>query len=322
MASQVNTIYFPATEYQWQKNSERNLISKIKNIPSAKKVSKARLKMQNNKPVLPVLKWAGGKRQLMTSIVSLLPENISSCKYIEPFIGGGAVLFHLQPKKAIINDFNAELINVYSVIKNNLPGLIKDLKKHKNNADYFYKIRGMDRKSNFSDLPDIEKASRIIYLNKTCFNGLYRVNSAGEFNAPFGRYKNPTIVNEAALRAVNEYLNNNNVLLLQKDFEDVLKKADKNCFVYLDPPYHPISAGSNFTGYIQGGWDTDDQVRLKKACDELNKKGARFLLSNSSTDFIKDLYKDYSITVVKANRAINSDGGKRGRVDEVLVKNY
>jgi DNA adenine methylase len=154
--------------------------------------------------VTPFLKWVGGKRQIMSLITDNLPARIASYAYIEPFIGGEAVLFNLQPKKATINDYNAELINMYQVIKNDLASLIRDLKKHKNNPEYFYTIRELDRKEDFAQLGMVQRASRIIYLNKTCFNGLYRVNSAGEFNAPFGRYKNPNILNEPTLKAVNK----------------------------------------------------------------------------------------------------------------------
>lgn len=277
---------------------------------------------KNNKLVAPFLKWVGGKRQLMPSIVDYLPENIKDYKYIEPFIGGGAVFFNLQPKNAVINDYNEELINVYQVIKDNLDDLIIDLKKHKNEAEYFYSIRSLDRNGEFKKLSAVKRASRLIFLNKTCFNGLYRVNNAGEFNSPFGRYKNPNIVNEPTLKAVNKFLNNNNVEINSGDYSEILKQTDKKCFVYLNPPYHPISESSNFTGYVQGGWNMYDQIDLKTACDELHKKGVKFLLSNSSADFIKDLYKDYKITIVKANRAINSNGADRGEVDEVLIRNY
>ncbi len=277
---------------------------------------------KNNKLVAPFLKWVGGKRQLMPSIVEHLPENIKNLNYSEPFIGGGAVLFHLQPKNAIINDFNEELVNVYNIIKNNLSELIADLKKHHNNADYFYEIRGLDRTAQFNDLTPVQRASRIIFLNKTCFNGLYRVNNAGEFNAPFGRYKNPNIVNEPTLKAVNKYLNSNNIIIRSGDYATVLEELDNRSFVYLDPPYHPISENSNFTGYVQGGWNIFDQARLRDACNELNERGIKFLLSNSSSPQIKDLYENYNITTVKANRAINSNGADRGEVDEVLIRNY
>jgi DNA adenine methylase len=277
--------------------------------------------MARNRLVAPFMKWVGGKRQIISSIIELLPKNIGQYNYVEPFIGGGAVLFNLQPKKVIINDLNSELINVYTVIKNNLDTLIVDLKKHKNEADYFYQIRSLDRNKNYAKLSDIEKASRIIYLNKTCYNGLYRVNNAGEFNAPFGRYANPNIVNEATLKAVHKYLNSIDIQIMNTDYENVLQNLDKNVFVYLDPPYHPVSETS-FTGYIQAGWNIYDQIRLRDACNELHEKGIKFLLSNSATGFILDLYKDYNIEIIKANRFINSNSSKRGEVDEVLIRNY
>ena len=275
-----------------------------------------------NKLVSPFLKWVGGKRQLIPAIMEHLPKNINNLNYYEPFIGGGALFFHLQPQNAFINDFNEELINVYNVIKNNLPELISDLKKHKNEADYFYEIRSLDRSEKFQDLSQVERASRVIFLNKTCFNGLYRVNNAGEFNAPFGRYKNPNIVNEPKLKAVNKFLNNSNVRISSGDYSEILESADENSFVYFDPPYHPISESSNFTGYVQGGWNIYDQIRLRELCDELHDRGVKFLLSNSSAQFIRDQYENYAVTTVKATRAINSNGADRGEIDEVLIKNY
>jgi DNA adenine methylase len=273
-----------------------------------------------NKLIAPFLKWVGGKRQIMPAIVDLLPKRITT--YCEPFVGGGAVLFNLQPQRAIINDYNAELINVYRVIKDDLTELIFDLKNHKNEPDYFYQLRSIDRTEEFATLTDVQRASRIIYLNKTCFNGLYRVNNSGEFNSPFGKYKNPNIVNEPTLKAVSNYLNSNDIQLLTGDYEAVLRQADANSFIYLDPPYHPISQSSNFTGYVQGGWGEIDQIRLRDACNDLNERGIKFLLSNSATDFIKELYEDYTISIVKANRSINSDGEKRGEIEEVLIRNY
>ena len=277
--------------------------------------------MKKNLLVAPVLKWAGGKRQLLRDIIKHIPEKYST--YYEPFLGGGAVLFELQPKRAVVNDINEELINVYLMIRDHVEELIEDLKKHKNEAEYFYKIRELDRdKEKYNKLSNIEKASRIIYLNKTCYNGLFRVNSQGQFNVPFGKYKNPNIVNETTLRAVNNYFNKAKITFKCGDFEDAVKGARKNSFVYFDPPYDPVSDTSSFTGYDIGGFDKEEQIRLKELCDKLNKRGVKFLLSNSATDFILDLYKDYNITIVQANRAINSKGNKRGKVDEVLVKNY
>ncbi|MFR7995028.1 MAG: DNA adenine methylase [Clostridium sp.] len=279
--------------------------------------------MKKNKIILaaPVLKWVGGKRQLMSEIEKVLPKTYTT--YYEPFIGGGAVLFELQPNKAVINDVNGELINLYNVIKDDVELLIEDLKKHENTPEYFYSIRELDRKKDkYENLSNVEKASRIVYLNKTCFNGLFRVNKAGEFNSPFGKYKNPNIVDEVTLKAVSKYFNKADIKILNGDFEASLKGIRKGAFVYLDPPYDPVSNSANFTGYDKGGFNRDEQIRLKKLCDKLDKKGVKFLLSNSATDFIKDLYKDYNIKIVKAKRAINSNGNARGEVDEVLVRNY
>ena len=257
----------------------------------------------------------------MSEIEKVLPKTYTT--YYEPFIGGGAVLFELQPKKAVINDVNGELINLYNVIKDDVELLIEDLKKHENTPEYFYSIRELDRKKDkYENLSNVEKASRIVYLNKTCFNGLFRVNKAGEFNSPFGKYKNPNIVDEVTLRAVSKYFNKADIKILNGDFEASLKGIRKGAFVYLDPPYDPVSNSANFTGYDKGGFNRDEQIRLKKLCDKLDKKGVKFLLSNSATDFIKDLYKDYNIKIVKAKRAINSNGNARGEVDEVLVRNY
>ncbi len=235
--------------------------------------------MKKNPLVSPVVKWVGGKRQLLQDILKHIPDKYST--YYEPFVGGGAVLFHLQPRKMVINDINEELMNVYNVICNNVEELIEDLKKHKNEADYFYKIRELDRdREKYAQLNNIERASRIIYLNKTCYNGLFRVNRQGEFNTPFGRYKNPNIVDDATLRAVNNYFNKAKVTLKCGDFEEAVKGIRKGSFVYFDPPYDPVSDSANFTGYDKGGFDKDEQIRLKKLCDKLNNRGVKFLLSN------------------------------------------
>lgn len=246
---------------------------------------------RTNKLVAPFVKWVGGKRQLLTEIEKYLPSKFAT--YYEPFIGGGALLFHLQPKNAIINDSNAELINLYTVIKENPLALIEDLRKHKNEADYFYEIRSLDRnRDKFSTLTNVERASRIIFLNKTCYNGLFRVNSAGEFNTPFGRYKNPNIVNEITIKAVSLYLNKANISIMNEDFERALQNVSKGDFVYLDPPYDPLSNSSSFTGYTQGGFDRGEQERLKDVCDLLHAKKAKFLLSNSYTNLILNLYQN------------------------------
>lgn len=277
--------------------------------------------VKKNKLVTPFVKWVGGKRQLMKEIEKYIPSHFS--RYYEPFVGGGAVLFHLQPKNAVINDRNAELINLYRVIKSHPDELIEDLKGHKNDEEYFYDTRLLDREKNtYSELTDIQRASRIIYLNKTCYNGLFRVNNAGEFNAPFGRYKNPAIVNANTIKAVSHYLSKNNVQILNTDYKKSLANIRKDAFVYFDPPYDPVSDSANFTGYTKNGFSKRDQVKLKELCDKLHAKGVKFLLSNSSTEFILDLYKDYNIIPVNAKRAINSNASGRGEVTEVLVRNY
>lgn len=278
--------------------------------------------MAKNKLVAPFLKWVGGKRQLIPEIKKILPKGVVSHPYYEPFIGGGALFFDLQPKCAIINDCNEELINVYKVIRDNPDELIEDLRKHKNTAEYFYEIRSMDRQPFFCNLSKIERASRIIYLNKTCYNGLYRVNNAGEFNSPFGKYKNPNIINEPVIKAVSKYLKSAKVQIFNADYQEILKDIPTNSFVYLDPPYHPISESSNFTGYVQGGWNEKDQLRLRDVCNILNSKGIKFLLSNSASEFIKEIYSNYTIHTVQASRAVNSDSSKRGQVNEFLIKNY
>lgn len=276
--------------------------------------------MKKNKLVMPVVKWVGGKRQIIDDIKKYIPKFDS---YYEPFLGGGAVLLELQPNKATVNDINSDLINMYTIIKTNVDGLIEDLRKHRNDEEYFYSIRELDRnKEKYYDLSPVEKASRIIYLNKTCYNGLFRVNRAGEFNTPFGNYKNPNIVNEITLRAVSNYLNKANITFLCTDFVRALDKASEGSFVYLDPPYDPVSDSANFTGYDKGGFSRDEQLRLKEVCDDLHKKGVKFLLSNSSTKFIKDLYINYKIEIIQAKRIINSKSDKRGEIDEVLVRNY
>jgi len=277
--------------------------------------------MKKNNLVAPVLKWVGGKRQLLNVLLPLLPNKFIT--YCEPFIGGGALFFNLQPKKAYVNDINDELIRVYNVIKNDVDALIAELQCFENDADYFYAVRDWDRdKDKYYALPAIRKAARILYLNKTCYNGLFRVNSAGEFNSPFGSYRNPNIVNAPTLRAVSSYLNTADIHLTSLDYEDVLNDLPKGSFVYLDPPYDPVSDTSSFTGYSKGGFSRDDQIRLRECCDRLHSRGLKFMLSNSATTFIKEQYSDYHITVVQAKRAVNSDAAKRGEVDEVVVRNY
>lgn len=277
--------------------------------------------------VAPIVKWVGGKRQLMPEIKKYIPEPNDISTYYEPFMGGGAVLFDLQPKKAVVNDINSELINLYKVVKEDVESLIEELGSYKNEESFYYKIRKLDRKLEiYEKLTDVQRAARIHYLNKTCYNGLYRVNQAGEFNTPFGKYKNPNIQNADTLRAVSKYFNKADIRFLSTDFEEAIKHCRREGFVYFDPPYDPVSDSANFTGYAKGGFDRKEQIRLKKLCDKLDDRGVRFLLSNAYTDFIIDLYsdrdRDYRIETIQAKRSINSNGDDRGEVDEVLVRNY
>jgi len=268
----------------------------------------------------PFLKWAGGKRQLLPEIRILIPSSINT--YYEPFIGAGAVLFDLQPQRAVLNDINPDLMNVYQVIKDNIESLISDLHKHRHDQEYFYQVRNLDRDPCCRSMSPVERASRIIFLNKTCFNGLFRVNSKGHFNVPFGHYKNPKILEEKLLRKVHQYLNTARITLLNTDFAKAVQEATQGDFVYFDPPYDPVSNTSSFTSYHLGGFDKNEQERLKLVMDELTARGCKVLLSNSGTDFIKKLYREYQIKTVSANRAINSVASKRGSIDEVLVMNY
>lgn len=277
--------------------------------------------MPKNKLVSPVLKWVGGKRQLLPSIKLMLPKRITS--YCEPFVGGGAVLFDLQPKRAIVNDINSDLILVYTVIRDNVEALIELLETYPNEEGFYYELRNIDREQEkYDKLSEIEKAARVIFLNKTCYNGLYRVNNAGEFNSPFGKYKNPNIVNAPVLRAVSAYFNSSEITFSTADFELVLEQVRRGTFVYLDPPYDPVSDTSSFTGYSKGGFSREQQIQLRECCDRLNARGVKFMLSNSATDFIREQYSNYHITIVQAKRAINSVASKRGDVDEVIITNY
>lgn len=246
-----------------------------------------------------------------------MPENYDT--YIEPFLGGGALFFSLMPQKAIVSDINQELINAYIVIRDKVYDLIESLKKHKNDMEYFYEIRRLDAKK----LSDVERASRFIYLNKTCYNGLYRENSKGEFNVPFGRYKNPKILDEENLIAISEYLNSADITILNKDYKEVCSMTKKGDFVYLDPPYYPVSKTSSFTKYSKYDFTEKDQIELSQVFKELDRKGCYIMLSNSNTDFIKNLYKDFEIIELHANRFINCKPDRRVKSNiEVLIKNY
>lgn len=271
----------------------------------------------------PFVKWVGGKRQIIEKIKEHAPKEFNT--YFEPFVGGGAVLFELVPEKAVINDYNSELINVYNLLASKkLNYLYKQLKIHENNnsEEYYYAIRGMDRdKEIFDKLKDYERAARTIYLNKACFNGLYRVNSKNQFNVPFNKRKKVNTFEKDNLEAIHEYLTINNITILNGDFEDSVEKAEKGDFVYFDPPYDNLKDDS-FTSYTDKGFGKDEQVRLFNCYKRLDEKGVKVMLSNHNTPFINELYKDYTITVISAKRNINSVGSKRGAVEETIITNY
>ena len=266
----------------------------------------------------PIVKWVGGKRQLMFELLKNMPETYN--RYYEPFIGGGALFFELQPQNGYISDMNEELINLYFVVRDDVYNLIDDLNKHEISKDYFLKIRNIDRTEKYNKLSDIQKASRFIYLNRTCFNGMYRVNSQGQFNVPFGNYKNPRIVDAENLINCSKLLKNTEICCA--DFSEILNKVQKGDFVYFDPPYVPLNETSSFTSYTKDGFDLDMQFKLRDVCDELDSMGVMFMLSNSDTKLVNELYSNYEIKKVFASRAINANGNGRGKITEVLVRNY
>jgi len=273
----------------------------------------------------PFVKWAGGKRQLVEELLRSRPKQYK--RYIEPFIGGGALFFALKPKNAYISDINEELINIYRVVKEDVGALIAELRKHERNyregdpQEYFYTIRTIDRESGYAQRGGVEKAARLIFLNKTCFNGLFRMNSRKQFNTPFGFYANPAIVDERNLLACSKALTTTEIAAA--GFDHILDVAKKGNFVYFDPPYVPLTATANFTSYTGEGFDLEMQTRLRDVCVELDRKGVKWMLSNSHTEFVLDLYKDkFHIRTVEASRAINCKADGRGKVAEVIVTNY
>jgi DNA adenine methylase len=268
----------------------------------------------------PVVKWAGGKSKVLNQLSKYIPAEFNN--YHEPFMGSGALFFYLYKKiasnscKAYLSDSIDELINLYNVIKHDVEGLINISKKHIYDKEYYYNMRAQ----NPTKLSKLQRASRFLYLNKTCFNGLYRVNSKGQFNVSFGNYDNPVIVDEESLRSASEAFRLAEIFA--GDFELVLKNAQKKDFVYLDPPYVPLSITSNFTGYTSGCFGIKDHLRLKNVFEELRARGCYVMLSNSNTDLVKELYFGNNIKTIRAMRAINSDVAKRGSIKELLILSY
>ncbi|MFW6008038.1 MAG: DNA adenine methylase [archaeon] len=271
--------------------------------------------------VNPILKWAGGKRQLLEEILDVFPSDYDERVFHEPMIGGGAITFNINPKKGSINDINSKLINFYKIVKNYPQELIEENKSHKNNEEYYYNFRNKFNKSIMNDnMNKIRKASLFLYFNRTCYNGLWRENSEGLFNVPFGEYSNPNFVKKENIQKVSKILQN--LEIYNKDFEYILNVVEEDDLVYFDPPYLPISDTEDFTKYSKDGFTWEDHKRLKEICKKLDDKGVLFVLSNSYTKPIIELYNDFNINEVKAKRAINSDGENRGEVSEILVTNY
>ncbi|HGQ5323701.1 TPA: DNA adenine methylase [Streptococcus pneumoniae] len=267
-------------------------------------------------------KWTGGKRQLLPVIRELMPKTYN--RYFEPFVGGGALFFDLAPKDAVINDFNAELINCYQQIKDNPQELIEILKVHQeyNSKEYYLDLRSADRDERIDMMSEVQRAARILYMLRVNFNGLYRVNSKNQFNVPYGRYKNPKIVDEELISAISVYLNNNQLEIKVGDFEKAIVDVRTGDFVYFDPPYIPLSETSAFTSYTHEGFSFADQVRLRDAFKRLSDTGAYVMLSNSSSALVEELYKDFNIHYVEATRTNGAKSSSRGKISEIIVTNY
>ena len=274
--------------------------------------------------VKPIVKWAGGKRQLIDKLIELMPQTYN--EYFEPFIGGGALLFKLVPAKATINDVNSELLAIYRCLGNEkyYKLMLNDLNNHEknHNEDYYYEVRKQDRELDYKLTPIWKRASRTIYLNKSCFNGLYRVNSKGYFNVPSGRKIKVQIYDRNNIEKLHNYFMTNKVTILEGDFVDAVEHAKAGDFVYFDPPYDPFDEKDTFTSYTKFNFSKEDQIRLAKLYKELSNKGVYVMLSNHNTKLINELYQEFNINVVNAKRMINSDSNGRGNVEEVIITNY
>lgn len=262
--------------------------------------------------IKPFLKWAGGKTQMLPILERYIPEKFN--KYIEPFVGAGALFFHLKADYNIISDSNSELILTYKIIQKSPLLLIEKLREFENSEEIFYEVRAWD----IEKLDEITIAARLIFLNKTCFNGLYRVNRNGQFNTPYGRRKNPLISDAATIMNASEALQSTNIL--HQDFEQVLNRhAEKGDFVFLDPPYVPVSENADFKRYTKEFFSEEDQIRLKKQFDRLVEIGSYPLLTNSDAPFVLDLYKDYKIKIVDTRRSISSKASTRKGKDVIVI---
>ena len=262
--------------------------------------------------VKPVLKWAGGKRQLLPQLLQRMPEHYDT--YLEPFFGGGALFFHLQPERSVIADSNAELINLYQIVADDLPALVNALHLHKNEPDYFYALRACD----WTTMCRIQAASRTLYLNRTCFNGLYRVNQKGQFNVPFGKYANPNFCDEVGLARASSALQK--AIIVDSDYKQVLSQhAKAGDFIFLDPPYLPVSQYSDFKRYTKMPFTEQDHHELSEEVAKLQDKGCNVLLTNSNCELVFELYKHFKIDVVDSKRNINSKADKRVGKDVIVT---
>ncbi|AQW22308.1 DNA methyltransferase [Lentilactobacillus curieae] len=281
------------------------------------------VKLSKSEVLTPFIKWVGGKRQIVRFLKEYAPSHYST--YYEPFIGGGALLLSLQPERAVINDWNEELVNVWKVVKDFPNDLIKLLEVHKknNSKDYYLNLRSADRDGRIAEMTPVERAARFIFMNKTGFNGLWRVNSKGQNNVPYGRYSNPKIISPS-LEKVSSYLNENDVKITSGDYRAAVSEAVSNDFVYFDPPYIPVSPTSSFTSYTSNGFGLLQQEQLRDTAIELHNRGVKVMLSNADVPLIEELYSDsiFTINRVQASRAINSKGSGRGKVDEVIITTY
>lgn len=257
---------------------------------------------------------------MLSQLRPLLPPGVDHMRHVEPFVGGGALFFSRRPKRALLTDVNPALIGTYTAIREDVHAVIESLRglAARHSKESYYRVR--ERYNRSPRISTAKRAAMFIYLNKTCFNGLHRVNRKGEFNVPVGSYKNPRILNEEVLRAASDALRG--AKLRCASFETLLENAKPGDFVYFDPPYEPVSQTSSFTSYAQNGFGQDDQTRLRDVYKALDRRGCKLMLSNSDVPFIRKLYRDFHVDTVAAPRAINCNANKRGRVSEVVVRNY
>lgn len=269
----------------------------------------------------PFVKWVGGKSQLLSQYQQFFPQSYHN--YFEPFVGGGAVFFHLQPDRAFLSDLNADLVNVYRCVRNQLDDLLEELEIHQERhcSEYYYEQRSLQNEVVVDRLPFfpvVDRAARFIYLNKTCFNGLYRQNKKGEFNSPIGSYKKPLICDRDTLKAASEALCD--ATIKHQPYHAI--QPDCGDFVFLDPPYHPVSETASFTSYTRYPFQEGEQIQLRNFVCELSDRGVKVMLSNSDCPFIRDLYSEFAVHTIEASRSLNCNAEKRGKITEILVTNY